>query len=48
VLLVKQVELQKVKREVEALRIVARLLSEGDDGNIPLLSAPTKIVQLLN
>ncbi|HET7205166.1 MAG TPA: hypothetical protein VFI95_01175 [Terriglobales bacterium] len=48
VLLIKELELQKVKKEVEALRMVARLLSEGDDVAIPFLSLENKVVQLPN
>jgi len=47
VLLIKELELQKVKKEIEALRITARLL--GDDKAPPrpqVVEKSAKVVQL--
>jgi len=46
VLLMKELELQKVKREIEALRIAARLLGDEQDAAQPSPKKTAKIVQL--
>lgn len=45
VLLMKELELQKIKKEIEALRITAKLL--GDDPSpTPMAQKSAKVVQL--
>ena len=46
VLLMKELELQRIKREIEALRIAARLLGDEQDQPQSPASKSAKIVQL--
>jgi len=46
VLLTKELELQKIKREIEALRIAARLLGDETDAGEAAPKKTAKIVQL--
>jgi hypothetical protein len=45
-LLVKELELQKVKREIEALRLAARLLDDQTDQPKPAPQKLSKLVQM--
>lgn len=45
-LLVKELELQKVKREIEALRVAARLLDDQTDQPKPAPQKVSKLVQM--
>jgi hypothetical protein len=46
VLLLKELEMQKVKKEIEALRITARLLGEQEKPAPPATEKSPKVVQL--
>jgi hypothetical protein len=45
-LLVKELELQKVKREIEALRLAARLLDDDQEQPKPTPQKLAKLVQM--
>lgn len=45
-LLVKELELQKVKREIEALRVAARLLDDNQQQPKPAQQKLAKLVQM--
>lgn len=46
VLRMKELELQRVKKEIEALRIAVQLLGDEKTPSTPLPAKPAKVIQL--